>query len=82
VLLALRGIEFPEISGQTAPWYSQPGVVLRIPAIPWVMPGILGVMLLRFAGTTARRARLDSADALNEGRRLRATRIDVADRPS
>jgi hypothetical protein len=70
VLLALRGIEFPEISGQTAPWYSQPGVVLRIPAIPWVMPGILGVMLLRFAGTTARRARLDSADALNEGRRL------------
>jgi hypothetical protein len=57
VLLALRGIEFPEISGQTAPWYSEPGVVVRIPAIPWVMPGILGVVLLRFAGTKKRSAR-------------------------
>ena len=57
VLLALRGIEFPEISGQTAPWYSQPGIVVRIPAIPWVMPGILGVVLLRFAGTKKRLAR-------------------------
>jgi hypothetical protein len=47
VLLLLRGIEFPEISGQTAPWYTQPGVVVRIPAMPWVMPGVMGALLLR-----------------------------------
>jgi hypothetical protein len=50
VLLALHGIEYPEISGQTTPWYTQPGAIVRIPAIPWLMPGILAVMLLRFAG--------------------------------
>jgi hypothetical protein len=47
VLLALHGIEYPEISGQTAPWYTQPGVIVRIPAIPWLMPGVLAVILLR-----------------------------------
>jgi hypothetical protein len=47
VLLVLRGIEYPEISGQTAPWYTQPGVIVRIPAIPWLMPGLLGALLLR-----------------------------------
>lgn len=57
VLLALRGVEYPEISGQTTPWYTQPGVIVRIPATPWVMPGILAVLLLRFAGTTRGGAR-------------------------
>ena len=50
VLLALHGIEYPKISGQTAPWYTQPGVIVRIPAIPWLMPGVLAAMLLRRAG--------------------------------
>lgn len=52
VLLVLHGIEYPEISGQTAPWYTQPGVIVRIPAIPWLMPGVLGAMLLRAAGAS------------------------------
>ena len=52
VLLAMRGIEYPEISGQTAPWYTQPGIIVRIPAIPWLMPGILAVVLLHFGGRT------------------------------
>ena len=47
VLLVLRGIEYPDISGQTAPWYTQPGVIVRIPAMPWLMPGLLGALLLR-----------------------------------
>jgi len=51
VLLVLRGIEYPDISGQTAPWYTQPGVIVRIPAIPWLMPGVLGAILLRAAGS-------------------------------
>lgn len=47
VLLVLHGIEYPEISGQTAPWYTQPGVIVRIPAMPWVMPGLMGALMLR-----------------------------------
>ncbi len=50
VLLVLGGVEYPTISGQTAPWYTQPAVIVRIPAIPWVLPGLLGVVLLRSAG--------------------------------
>ena len=54
VMLVLSGIEYPEISGQTAPWYTQPGIIVRIPAIPWIPPSLLGARLLRF--TTAHRS--------------------------
>jgi hypothetical protein len=47
LLIILRGLEFPEISANTAPWYTRPGVIAGIPAIPWVMPCLLGVVLLR-----------------------------------
>ena len=47
LLIVLRGLEFPEISAKTAPWYTRPGVMVGIPAIPWVMPCLLGVVLLR-----------------------------------
>lgn len=50
LLLVMRGIAYPEISGQTAPWYTQPGVIAGIPAIPWVIPGMLAAVLLRRAG--------------------------------
>ena len=53
VLLVLGGIEYPTISGDTAPWYAQPAVIVRIPAIPWVMPALLGVVLLRAARRAA-----------------------------
>lgn len=53
VLLLARGIEFPEISARTAPWYTRPGVIAGIPAIPWVMPVLLGVVALRRAGREA-----------------------------
>lgn len=48
--VGLRGIAYPEISGQTAPWYSQPAVIAGIPAIPWIMPGMFAAVLLRRAG--------------------------------
>ena len=48
--LLLRGLEYPEISSSTAPWYTQPGVIASIPASPWIMPGLLGAVLLREAG--------------------------------
>jgi hypothetical protein len=49
-LIVMRGVEFPEISGRTAPWYTQPGVIAGIPAIPWLMPGLWGAVLLKRAG--------------------------------
>lgn len=50
LLVIVRGIDFPEISSHTAPWYTRPGVIAGIPAIPWFMPCLLGVVLLRRAG--------------------------------
>jgi cytochrome bd-type quinol oxidase subunit 2 len=50
LLLVMRGLSYPEISGNTAPWYTRPGVIVGIPAIPWIMPCLLGVVLLRRAG--------------------------------
>jgi hypothetical protein len=49
LLIILRGLEFPEISANTAPWYTRPGVIAGIPAIPWIMPCLLGAVLLRRA---------------------------------
>jgi len=49
LLIVMRGIEFPEISANTAPWYTRPGVIAGIPAIPWIMPCLLGAVLLRRA---------------------------------
>jgi len=53
LLLVMRGLNFPEISGNTAPLYTRPGVIAGIPAIPWIMPCLLGAVLLRRAGDVA-----------------------------
>ena len=50
LFLVMRGVSYPEISAHTAPWYAEPGVVAGIPGIRWIMPGLLGVVLLRRAG--------------------------------
>jgi hypothetical protein len=50
LLLLWRGLQFPEISANTAPLYTRPGVIAGIPAIPWIMPCLLGAVLLRRAG--------------------------------
>ena len=50
LLLVMRGVSFPELSGDTTPWYVRPGFIAGIPAIPWIMPCLLGVVLLRRAG--------------------------------
>lgn len=50
LILLLRGLQFPEISANTAPWYTRPGVIAGIPAVPWIMPCLLGAVLLRRAG--------------------------------
>ena len=54
LLLVIRGVTYPEISDNTAPWYTRPGVIAGIPAIPWIMPGLLGAVVLRRAGDEQR----------------------------
>ncbi len=49
-LLALRGVAYPSPTSGAAPWYTQPGFIVGIPAVPWFMPYFLGVVLLRRAG--------------------------------
>jgi len=58
-LLVMRGVAYPEISGDTAPWYTRPGVIAGIPAVPWIMACLLGVVVLRHAGDRA--AAMESA---------------------
>src|SRR5207245_11192865 len=50
ILLVMRGVSFPELSDASAPWYVRPGFVAGIPAVPWIMPFLLGVVVLRRAG--------------------------------
>lgn len=50
ILLALRGLQFPDPAALSTPWYTRPGFIVGIPAIPWLMPCLLGVLLLRRAG--------------------------------
>jgi hypothetical protein len=44
--LLVRGLEYPDASAQ---WYLAPGFIAGIPAIPWLMPFVLGVRCLRLA---------------------------------
>ena len=49
VLLMLRGVSFPGPTSGPAPWYTQPGFIVGIPAVPWFMPYFMGILLLRRA---------------------------------
>ena len=53
--LVLRGMSFPDPAALSTPWYTRPGFVAGIPAIPFIMPFLLGVVLLRRAGDEATR---------------------------
>jgi hypothetical protein len=50
LLLALRGLPYPELTATSTAWYLQPAFIAGIPAVPWIMPSLLGVVLLRRAG--------------------------------
>jgi len=41
--LAARGLGFPDLGED---WYMVPGDIVGIPAIPWLMPYLLGVAAL------------------------------------
>lgn len=52
--LVTRGLSFPDPKADATPWYLRPGFIAGIPAIPWVMPFLLGVISLRRAGNDQR----------------------------
>jgi hypothetical protein len=48
LFLLLRGVQYPD--GRVTPWYTNPGFIVGIPAVPFIMPFLFGVVLLRRAG--------------------------------
>jgi hypothetical protein len=50
LLIVARGLSYPDIGSSTTPWYMQATWIAGIPAIPWIMPCLLGVVLLKRAG--------------------------------
>lgn len=58
LFLVMRGVSFPDPTAGAAPWFTRPGFIAGIPAVPWIMPFLLGVVLLRRAGD----ARSESAE--------------------
>jgi hypothetical protein len=50
LFLMIRGLQYPDPRALSTPWYTNPGFVVGIPAVPFIMPFLLGVVLLRRAG--------------------------------
>ncbi len=50
LFLVLRGFSYPDLTASSTPWYLRPAFTAGIPAVPWIMPFLLGVVLLRRAG--------------------------------
>jgi hypothetical protein len=48
--LSLRGLAFPDPTALDTPWYIYPGFIAGIPAVPFIVPFLLSVVLLRRAG--------------------------------
>src|SRR5438552_10874681 len=48
LFLVIRGLQYPD--ARVTPWYTNPGFIVGIPAVPFIMPFLLGVVLLRRAG--------------------------------
>lgn len=47
ICLSIRGFSFPDPSVAFTNWFTIPGYIFGIPAIPWIIPTIIGVKLLR-----------------------------------
>ncbi|MGI8783719.1 MAG: hypothetical protein ACR2L2_08750 [Acidobacteriota bacterium] len=55
LFIVMRGMAFPDPTALSTAWYTGPGFIAGIPAVPWIMPFLLGVVLLRRAGDEQRR---------------------------
>lgn len=47
VCLVTRGLQFPDPEAQSMPWYTIPGFIVGVPAVPFIIPYFLGVVSLR-----------------------------------
>lgn len=47
LLLVLRGVAYPDPTASTTPWYARPGFIAGIPAVPWILPYLMGLAQLR-----------------------------------
>ena len=50
LFLMIRGVQYPDPRALSTPWYTSPGFVVGIPAVPFIMPFLFGVVLLQRAG--------------------------------
>jgi len=50
LLLVIRGSALPDPHALSTPWYTNPGFIVGIPAVPFIIPFLFGVVLLRRAG--------------------------------
>ncbi|MGI8788713.1 MAG: hypothetical protein ACR2HG_13240 [Pyrinomonadaceae bacterium] len=50
VLIMVRGFSFPDPTISSTPWYINLGFIVGIPAVPWIIPFLFGVVLLRRVG--------------------------------
>ena len=48
--IVIKVLEHPDPAAASQPWYTIPGFILGVPALPLIMPSLLGVVLLRRAG--------------------------------
>ena len=51
--LLVRGLEFPDPRVVFTHAYTIPGYVAGIPAVPWIMPCLIGVLILKRAGSAS-----------------------------
>lgn len=50
IALLTRGLQFPDPAASSMPGYAIPGFIAGIPAVPFIIPCLLGVVSLRRAG--------------------------------
>jgi hypothetical protein len=50
LLIIIMVAVHPDPKGASLPWYTLPGLVFIVPALPLIMPSLMGAMLLRRAG--------------------------------
>ena len=50
LFLVTRGLQFPDPAAPSMPWYTVPGFIAGIPAVPFIIPYLFGVISLRRIG--------------------------------
>jgi hypothetical protein len=50
LFLVMRGLFYTDATTGATPWYVSPGFIVGIPAVPWIMPFLLGIVVLGHAG--------------------------------